>query len=450
MVAYARPGVTAGGMPRGDAARVGRRSQDAHPGLLGRRLYVPRMTDCGTEAIAAALRSVGIDAVALPPSDARTLELGARYLAGEECLPAKVTLGDFLKVIERAGFDPRTTAFMMPTTDGPCRFGQYAPYIRKVLRDLGYPMIPVVSPTTQDGYREMGALGPELVRTAWRALVASDILRKLLFRTRPYERSPGDADAACAVSLQELCGVLESPGLRPRERLEGLGATLTRIRDRFRAVPAWYDSARLLIGIQGEIFCRLNDFSNAHLIRQLEACGGEAWISDISEWVWYCNSEQERCLRRDGRRLSFAMLGAKLRDHVQRADEAALRAPFAEDFRGYEDPEDIQEVLRAGDRYLPQTGALGEMVLSAGKVDYLFRKGVDGIIDISPFTCMNGIVSEALYPRQSLEHAGIPIKNFYFDGKGGDTTHDLEIFLELARAYQRKKPHPRRYPPCFA
>ncbi|MFI5341947.1 MAG: hypothetical protein ACHQ7N_19175, partial [Candidatus Methylomirabilales bacterium] len=92
----------------------------------------------------------------------------------------------------------------------------------------------------------------------------------------------------------------------------------------------------------------------------------------------------------------------------------------------------------------------GEMVLSAGKVDYFFRKGVDGIIDISPFSCMNAIVSEALYPRQSQEHAGIPIKTFYFDGKGGDLTHGLEIFLEMARAYRRRKPHRRRYPGCLA
>jgi hypothetical protein len=62
---------------------------------------------------------------------------------------------------------------------------------------------------------------------------------------------------------------------------------------------------------------------------------------------------------------------------------------------------------------------------------------------------MNGIVSEALYPRHSAEHAGLPIKNFYFDGTSRDVTGGIEIFLELARAYQRTKPHPRRYPPCF-
>jgi predicted nucleotide-binding protein (sugar kinase/HSP70/actin superfamily) len=144
------------------------------------------------------------------------------------------------------------------------------------------------------------------------------------------------------------------------------------------------------------------------------------------------------------------MLTAKVRDHVQRADEAALCAPFVEDFRGYEEAEDVRELLRGGARYLPQLGAAGEMVLSAGKVDHFFRLGADGIIDISPFSCMNGIVSEALYPRQSAEHAGLPVKNFYFDGTSRDLTADIEIFLELARAYQRTKPHSRRYPPWFS
>jgi len=420
------------------------------PGLNGRRLYIPRMNDCAAEALAAAFRSVGIDAVALPPSDARTLELGARYLAGEECLPAKVTLGDFVKVIEGPAFDPKRTAFMMARADGPCRFGQYVPHLRKVFRELSCPEILLVSPTAEEGYQELGNLGPELARTGWRAIVASDILRKLLLKTRAYERNRGETDAAYVHSLQELCATVETPKLRPGEQLAALVTTLIRIRDLFRGIPAVYNRERLLIGIQGEIFCRLNDFSNEHLIRQLEACGREAWLSDISEWVWYCNREQEDCLQNSRHRFSFTMLGAKLRDHIQHTDEGALRAPFAEDFLGYEDPEDINEILRAGDRYLPYESTSGEMVLSAGKVDYFFRKGVDGIIDISPFSCMNGIVSEALYPRERQEHAGLPIKNFYFDGKGRDITNDLEIFLELARAYRQRKPQPRRFPPCFA
>ena len=417
--------------------------------LALRKLYLTRMTDCGTEAIAAAFRAAGIEAAVLPPPDARSLELGARHLGGEECLPAKVTLGDYLKVAEAAGFEPSRTAFLMPTTEGPCRFGQYAPYIRKVFRDLGYPEVAVISPTSGDGYQEVAAGGVRLTRMTWRAVVASDLLRTLLLHTRPYERTAGDADEAYRVSLQELCRVLERPGVDSRAHLRALRTALTGIRDRFRRVPARYERGRLLIGVQGEIFCRMSEFSNEELIRRLEACGAEAWLSDVSEWVWYCNADQERTLRHSGQRLSLPMLRAWIRDRVQAADEAALRAPFQEDFRGYEEPETVQSLLRAGESYLPQWGAGGEMVISAGKVDFFFRRGADGIIDISPFSCMNGIVSEALYPRQTEDHDGLPIKNFYFDGTHRDLTDELEIFLELARGYQRRKRHPRRYPARF-
>jgi predicted nucleotide-binding protein (sugar kinase/HSP70/actin superfamily) len=407
------------------------------------------MTDCGTEALAAVFRSTGIPATVLPAPDHRTLELGARYLTGEECLPAKITLGDYLKVAEAPGFDPARIAFMMPTTEGPCRFGQYSPSIQKAFRDLGVPNVAILSPNAGNGYDGIGAAAPGFRRAAWRAVVASDILRKLLLKTRPYERTPGDADRAYETSLHELCAVLETPHGSPRRQLAHLVATLVGIRDRFRSIPARYERGKLLIAIQGEIFCRLEEFSNQQLIRRLEACGAEAWQSDVSEWVWYCNVDQEVALRHAGKGSSLPMLAAKIRDHVQRADEATLRAPFVEDFRGYEDPEDVREVLHAGAPYLPQWGAAGEMVLSSGKVEHFFRKGVDGVIDVSPFSCMNGIVSEGLYPRQSADHAGLPIRNFYFDGNGWDVAGDIEIFLELARAYQGTKPHPRRYPPWF-
>jgi len=90
------------------------------------------------------------------------------------------------------------------------------------------------------------------------------------------------------------------------------------------------------------------------------------------------------------------------------------------------------------------------MVLSVGKAGYLHAKGADGVIDISPFSCMNGIVSEAVYPEVAKDHDGIPIRNFYFDGTQVDLEQQIGIFLELARSYQARKKIERRYPPYFA
>jgi predicted nucleotide-binding protein (sugar kinase/HSP70/actin superfamily) len=89
------------------------------------------------------------------------------------------------------------------------------------------------------------------------------------------------------------------------------------------------------------------------------------------------------------------------------------------------------------------------MVLNVGGSLYFFHKGADGIIDISPFTCMNGIVSEAVYPRVSRDNDGVPIRNFYFDGTEADLERDVDIFLELANTYRRTKKIKRTYPPHF-
>jgi hypothetical protein len=62
---------------------------------------------------------------------------------------------------------------------------------------------------------------------------------------------------------------------------------------------------------------------------------------------------------------------------------------------------------------------------------------------------MNGIVTEAVYPRVSADHDDIPIRNFFFDGARTDVERDLSILMELARMYQARKKVRRVFPPGF-
>jgi predicted nucleotide-binding protein (sugar kinase/HSP70/actin superfamily) len=142
---------------------------------------------------------------------------------------------------------------------------------------------------------------------------------------------------------------------------------------------------------------------------------------------------------------SLEGVGAWVRNKVQKRDEHMILEPFKDEIVGYEEPS-TREVLDAARPYLPQDGALGEMVLNVGKAICLARRGVDGIIDISPFTCMNGIICEAIYPKVSRELGGLPIRTFYFDGTQTDLDRDLGVYMELARTYMRRKRHPRVYP----
>ena len=52
-----------------------------------------------------------------------------------------------------------------------------------------------------------------------------------------------------------------------------------------------------------------------------------------------------------------------------------------------------------------------------------------GIIDISPFTCMNGIVCDTIYPKLSREPGGMQ----------AGIERGLRVYMELARTCQRKK-----------
>ncbi len=405
--------------------------------LTKKKLWIFPMTDGGARAIAAAWCALGVDAEVIPPSDEETLSLGARHTSGDECLPQRITLGDILKIARRPDYVPERTAFFFATATGPCRFGQYTALFRKAFREHGLSELQIVAPNFDDSYQSLGREFADLPRLGWWAVVGSDLLQKALHRVRPYEQIPGAADRVYQEGLDAFCHALKQSAPSRRQHLVALVQCLAGAADRFARIPL-REEARPLIGIVGEIFCRLNTFSNQNLIRRLELCGGEAWLSDISEWVWYANDCEARELALQGRRLSFAMLGAKLRDRVQRGDEHALWHPFLNLLREREELDSLGEVLGNARPYLPPEGTSGEMVLSVGKAVHLWARGAHGVIDISPFTCMNGIVSEAIYPRISRDLGGFPIKNVYFDSKPAALDRDLEIFLELARGYRTK------------
>ncbi len=415
--------------------------------LSGRTVFFPSMTEAGVRCIASAFRSVGIEAQPMPPSDEETMVLGGRYSSGEECLPLKVTLGDILKLLVRGTVQADRMALFLPTSDGPCRFGQYGPYIRGVLEEMGYGDVQVVSPTCGDGYSGIGEHADELLRTAWRAMIGGELLTKLLLRIRPYETEKGAADAAYQEALSIFCDAVEARGRKPKERMERLKESLARGRRMFHAVPADHSAPLPLIGIVGEIFCRLNTFSNDDVVRKVEEAGGECWISDVSEWLWYTNASHIRMLKRFRKHLTMEMFGARLKWHFQHKDEMELHSVFGNDFRGHEEPHDIREILELARPYLLPDGVLGEMLLSVGKAVYLHRKGADGVLDINPFSCMNGIVSEAVYPRLSRDCDGLPVRVLYYDGTRADRRYELDIFMDLVREYSARKKAVRVLPP---
>lgn len=404
-----------------------------------RTLYIPRMCEGSTRLFAAAFRSNGIDARACPPGDARTRELAARHLTGDECYPQMVTLGSFLKITEEHDFDPSLTALFMPTATGPCRFGQYTEITRRTMEKVGAGEVMLVSPTCDDGYAALGQKGGKMMHYGFWALVAGDLLRKMLHRFRPYETVAGAADNAYGDSLADAENALSDPEVHGRAKYKALVDSLKRARKRFLSIPADFGREKILVGVLGEIFCRLSTFSNEDVVRRIEAHGGEVWVAGIAEWVYYVNYWELEEMRYFGRTRLGRMAKAWASDKVQHMDEHGLTAVFARELAGREEPHSISEILEYTRPFIEPRAALGEMVLNIGNTVYYKKMGADAVVDLSPFSCMNAIVSEAVYPKLSRSLDGLPIKVFYFDGTSSNLDEEVELFMELAGHKKRKR-----------
>jgi predicted CoA-substrate-specific enzyme activase len=393
-----------------------------------KKIYVPYMCD-HSYPVVAAFKACGVDAEVIPESDEETLSWGRKLTTGKECYPCIVTTGDMVKLVKNPDFDHQRAAFFMPAGNGPCRFGQYHRFHRLVLDDLGFEHVPVYSPNQDETlYSDLGIMGSRFTRLGWQGIVAVDLLMKKLLETRPYEKKKGKSDQVYRESLDRVCQAIEKGGDLKESLKKGI--------EEFNRVEVERPGTRPLIGIVGEIFVRLNRFSNEDVIRKIEAFGGEAWIAPLTEWILYVNTiSKDRSLKKK----SFGnLLKVFLTDYYQKKDEHHLEKVFEGHLRKFGEPK-TKALFKKAKPYVDSSFE-GEAILSVGKTIDFAGRGASGIVNIMPFTCMPGTIVSTLLKRYREENSNIPILNMAYDGQEQtNTLTRLEAFMYQAREFLEKK-----------
>ena len=405
------------------------RAPRAAPGGKGelsrKKVYLPPMAD-HAHALAAAFRSCGVDAEVLPESDEETVRIGRQHSSGRECYPLALTTGDMIKATRRPGFDPDRSAFFMPTGKGPCRFGQYHRYHRQVLDGLGLEQVEILSPMQDESlHDDVRALDRNFVIMSWRGALAVDMLQKALWERRPYEKEAGAADRVYRTALARVVKAIEGR--------DDLLPVLREACAEFSAIDA-HGPAKPVIGVVGEIYVRSNRFSNEEVVRQIERLGGEAWVAPVSEWLLYitATAKVSAAMSRSWK----SLFRAYLTGHVQHREERRLLRGFNGSFRSLHEPS-IEKTLDRARPYIHHSFE-GEAVLSVGKaIDYISR-GVSGIVNVMPFTCMPGTIATAVLKRVREDHDNIPLLNLAYEGQGdSQSLTRLEAFMHQARSFQQ-------------
>ena len=388
-------------------------------GFRKRTVYIPNMSD-HSFAVKAAFERCGVQAEVLPESDKTALDLGRKYASGKECYPYLVTTGDMLRKVFAHDFMPDTSAFFMPSGTGPCRFGQYHISHKLVLEKIGMKDVPIFAPT-QDVtfYRELSMAGSDFSMTAWKGIIAYELLTKCLHETRPYEREAGDAMQLHKEYKDKIYLALCRAG---KVNMEDL---LMAMRNDFSSLPR-RDEQRPLIGVVGEIFVRSHKFSNEDLVRKIEELGGEAWLAPVEEWLYYVNTISFR--KALIKRRWSDMMNISLKRYFQKRIEHRYGRFFSGFLKTLEEPA-TRGILDNASPYVHESFE-GEAVLSVGKVIDLVEKGAAGIINAMPFGCMPGTIVAALLKTVSKEF-GIPCISIPYDGSESLATMlQLEAFMQ--------------------
>jgi predicted nucleotide-binding protein (sugar kinase/HSP70/actin superfamily) len=339
------------------------------------------------EVVAAAMEAYGTRVVVLPESDQRSLHYSNQLTSGTECLPYRITLGDFMKFYYDEGIHGEEFEGFMAGAYGPCRFGKYAIEQARALKEIGF-YLPIRTAVSNNAYRDLN-LGQDFERLAWKGIVAMDCLERLVWRTRPYEKQLGSADQLFTEYTRRLADCI-----RRKDTVDNI---LRQATDEFSSLIDSERQRKPLVGINGEIYLRSNKFSNNDLVRVCEEAGLEVVVSPMGEWFRYTSHRSvEDALR--SRNIKKIIRGY-LKKMVQEHDEGSV-ANLCRDLLDEEEPS-TAEILKSSSEYLSsQCGS--EAVLSIGSgIRWMQNPKFSGAISVMPHGCMPGGIVAAMLDKFS-------------------------------------------------
>ncbi len=351
-------------------------------------------------AWSAALKKLGVEPFIPPHTSKKTLEVAAKYSPESICLPYKMVLGNFLQAIEK-GAD----YVAMISSPGICRLGEYGQSIRNVLKDLGYEE-KYTELQLYDGFKGMysfltelsGVKNPVLlakaINIAVRKVFVLDRIENLFSYYRAREVVVGTAERHYNRALSLIIEANNTKELKTFEKEAIAEIKKTEI-DKNRDV--------LTVDITGEIFLVQEPFSNQNIEKELGRMGVQT-------------------------RRSLTVSGF--------IKDAIIPKAFKKG------ETHLERAYRMARPYLMRDIG-GDALESVSDVAYANERGVDGIIHVSPFTCMPEIMSQNIFPTMR-ENCEIPILTLILDeqtGRAGYITR-LEAFVDLMRRrkmYKKKQ-----------
>ena len=401
----------------------------------GYTILCPQMSPIHFELIEPAIRACGYKVEVLNNANRTAIDTGLKYVNNDACYPSIIVVGQIMDALNSGKYDLDHTAVIMSQTGGGCRASNYIGFIRRALEHAGMAQIPVISLNangmeTTPGFK----ITLPLLTKAMQAVVYGDIFMRCLYTTRPYEQTPGAAEAlhqkwvkTCITSLQKKSSSMSAFSRNVRGIIHD-----------FDVLPLQEGLRKPKVGIVGEILVKFSPLANNHIVELLEREGAEAVMPDLMDFLLYCFYNQN---------FKYENLGAGWKGKTLCNAAITLleffrktaRKAFAQSAR-FTPPGDIHALAKMAREYVSLGNQTGEGWFLTGEMLELIGEGVENIICTQPFGCLpNHIVGKGVIKELKRHHPDANIIAVDYDPGASEVNQLNRIKLMLTVAQNNVK-----------
>jgi predicted CoA-substrate-specific enzyme activase len=396
------------------------------------KLLLSNMGAISTEYIGAAVRSLGINAEALPVATAKTIQIARAHASGKECVPSHLVLGGALQFFfsEKYRKDELYLLFV-PITTGPCRTGQYYVYYENLFRDMRMENVVVFILSADNSY---GELGPNFAKEMWRGFVLADYLKDIQTALKATAENPVKAVADFERSWRKVMEAVEHNPKHIWKELEQVAADVKKIPLKRKLV----DCPKVLI--VGEIYVRRDDFAVGELTDLMSERGIVVKVAGIAEWIHYLDFVREYSYKKlidmeaPAKRPFSKPFWSLKKLEIEKAWKHSIEKKTL-DILGPtglipETPHDMNLIMDYTQKHFVNLELNSEIAVSSGAAAAAMEHGYSGIVNISPFACLIGRVIEGLFTPWARER-NYPTLSVEVDGNllPPNIVNKLNIFM---------------------
>lgn len=400
----------------------------------GYTILCPQMAPIHFDLVKEVFRGAGYNLELLPSTDHDAVEAGLRYVNNDICYPSILVTGQIMEAIESGRYDLSKTAVVISQTGGGCRATNYIALIRKALRESGHPEIPVISLSAvalgedNPGFK----ITPALLKQAVYAVLFGDVMMQMLYRCRPYEATPGAANAL----YEEY--MARARKLAPKFNRHNYTKLAREAIRAFDTMPLVGEGTKPRVGVVGEILVKFHPTANNHVVDVIEREGCEAVVPGLLDFFLYSMSNAE--LQKDELG-SSATTRAGMQALIKLVDW--MRTPveeMLEKSRRFEAPERIGTMADKARTVLSVCNNMGEGWLLTAEMLDLIDHGAPNIICTQPFACLpNHVVGKAVIKELRRQHPESNIVAVDYDPGASEVNqlNRIKLMISVAKENMR-------------